>query len=216
MNTAPGTASVEHLPLHLVEIDWWRGNVEQARARLERSSGLKTHESVDYAASYRFHEALLLRAEGSARGAGGPRQGARCSLGARHECPHCEARIRRGARVRFRARRRRQLDPLLQIVEGFRPCERQPLVDAHAARFRAKLAGEAASAEKDFRRAGDIFRERELVFCSRSQNSNTGRERSDEAQPLLLSARETSSSSSEAVAGARRRSPNCHLDEAPA
>src|SRR5262249_59144007 len=69
INASPGMLSLEHLLIHLIEIDCWRGDVEQARARLERSSGMKSHEGVEYVADYRLHEALLLRAEGSARAA---------------------------------------------------------------------------------------------------------------------------------------------------
>jgi class 3 adenylate cyclase/tetratricopeptide (TPR) repeat protein len=197
MSAAPGTVSVEHLLIHLVEIDCWRGNVEQARARLERSSGLKTHESVDYVASYRFHEALLLRAEGSARAG---QEVLDLALEARSELGTSALPVKlafvEALECAFELGDTGKLEQLLQIVEGFRPGERQPLLDAHAARFRAKLAGDTATAEKGFRRAADIFRERELVFwlaVTELEQAEwlTGRERSDEAQPLLLPARET-------------------------
>jgi hypothetical protein len=89
-----------------------------------------------------------------------------------------------------------KLEELLKTIEGLRPGERPPLLDAHAARFHAKLAGDAPAAERDFRRAADIFRERELVFwlaVTQLEQAEwlTGRERHDEAQPLLVQAHET-------------------------
>jgi hypothetical protein len=89
-----------------------------------------------------------------------------------------------------------RLEELLQIIEGLRPGERPPLLDAHAARLRAKLAGDAPAAERGFRRAADIFRERELVFWLAVTQLElaewlTSRDRPDEAQPLLAQARET-------------------------
>jgi hypothetical protein len=70
------------------------------------------------------------------------------------------------------------------------------MLEAHAARFRAKLAGDPAAAEHGFNRATDIFRERELVFwlaVTQLEQAEwlTGRARSDEAEQLLLGARQT-------------------------
>jgi hypothetical protein len=64
------------------------------------------------------------------------------------------------------------------------------------ARFCAKLAGDAPAAERGFHRAADIFHERELIFwpaVTQLEQAEwlTSRERTDEAQPLLVQARET-------------------------
>jgi ATP/maltotriose-dependent transcriptional regulator MalT len=69
-------------------------------------------------------------------------------------------------------------------------------LDAHAARFRAKLAGDAPAAERGFRRAAEIFRERELIFwlaVTQLEQAEwlSGQGRADETQPLLVQARET-------------------------
>jgi hypothetical protein len=93
-----------------------------------------------------------------------------------------------------------ELEQLLGIIEGFRSANASRGSTGTPAHFRAKLAGDAPAAERDFRRAADIFRERELVFwlaVTQLEQAEwlTGRERSDEAQPLLLQARETSSNS---------------------
>jgi hypothetical protein len=89
-----------------------------------------------------------------------------------------------------------ELEQLLETIEALRPGERPPLLEAHALRFRAKLAGDAAAAEKGFRRAADIFRERELIFWLAVTELEQaewliGRGRPDDAQPLLANARET-------------------------
>jgi tetratricopeptide (TPR) repeat protein len=196
INASPGM-SVEHLLVHLMEIDCWRGDPQHARVRLERSSGLKSHESVDYMASYRFHEALLLRTEGNARAA---QETLDAALEARSELGTSSLPVKlafvEALECAFELGDTGKLEQILEFIEGLRPGERQPLLDAHAARFRAKLAGDAATAEKGFRRSADILRERELIFwlaVAELEQAEwlTGRERSDEAQPLLLQARET-------------------------
>jgi class 3 adenylate cyclase/tetratricopeptide (TPR) repeat protein len=197
INAAVGMVPVEHLLVHLIEIDCWRGNVEQARSRLERSSQLKTHEGLEYVASYRLHEAQLLRTEGSARAA---QEAVDAVLEARSELGvsllHVKLGFVEALECAFELGDTDKLEQVLEIIEGLRPGERPPLLEAHAARFRAKLAGDASAAERGFRRAADIFRERELVFwlaVTELEQAEwlSGRGRPDDAQPLLANARET-------------------------
>ena len=194
---AAGMVSVEHLLVHLVEIDCWRGDVEHARARLERSVELKTHEAVDYATGYLLHEAQLLRTEGNLRAA---QEALKPVLEARSELGISYIGVKLGfveaLECAFELGDTGKLEELLEIIEALRPGERPPLLEAHAVRFRAKLAGDAAAAEKDFRRAADIFRERELIFwlaVTELEQAEwlSGRGRPDDAQPLLANARET-------------------------
>jgi len=89
-----------------------------------------------------------------------------------------------------------RLEQVLEIIQVLRPGERPPLLEAQAARFRAKLADDAPAAEKGFRRAAEIFGGRHLIFWLALTELElaewlTVRERSDEAQPLLLQARDT-------------------------
>jgi ATP/maltotriose-dependent transcriptional regulator MalT len=194
---AAGMVAVEHLLVHLIEIDCWRGNVEQARSRLERSAELITHESVDYATGYRLHEAQLLRTEGSLRAA---QEALEQVLAARSELGISSLPVKLGfveaLECAFELGDSGKLEQLLETIEALRPGERPPLLEAHALRFRAKLAGDAAAAEKDFRRAADIFRERELIFWLAVTELEQaewllGRGQPDDAQPLLVNARET-------------------------
>jgi class 3 adenylate cyclase/tetratricopeptide (TPR) repeat protein len=194
---AAGMVAVEHLLVHLIEIDCWRGNVEQARSRLERSAELKTHESVDYAMSYQLHSAQLLRTEGKLRAA---QEALEQVLAARSELGISYLHVKLGfveaLECAFELGDTGKLEQLLEMIEALRPGERPPLLGAHAVRFRAKLAGDAAAAEKDFRRAADIFRERELIFWLAVTELEQAewlirRGRADDAQPLLANARET-------------------------
>jgi class 3 adenylate cyclase/tetratricopeptide (TPR) repeat protein len=192
-----GTVSVEHLLVHLVEIDCWRGNFEQARSRLEQSSGLKAHESMDYSTAYRLHEAQLQRTDGSLRAA---QEALEPVLGARAELGITSLGVKLGfveaLECAFELGDSDKLEDLLRIIESLRPGERPPLLDGHAARFRAKLAGDAPAAERGFRRAAEIFRERGLVFwlaVTQLEHAEwlVGHARPAEAQPLLVEARET-------------------------
>jgi class 3 adenylate cyclase/tetratricopeptide (TPR) repeat protein len=196
--TASGTLPIlGHLLIHLVEIDCWRGDIEHARTRMEHVDELKMHESLDYVSSYRLHEAQLLRTEGDPRAA---QAALEPILETRSEISISDLQLKlafvEALECAFELGDTGKLEELLSIIEDLRSGERPPMLEAHAARFRAKLAGDAVAAEKGFHRAADIFRERELVFwlaVTRLEQAEwlTSRDRSDEAQPLLLQARET-------------------------
>src|SRR5262249_5630190 len=193
---AAGMVSVDHLLVHLVEIDCWRGDAEPARSRLERNA-TKTHEGVDYRVGYLLHHALVLRTEGNLRAA---QEALEPVLQARSELGITYISVKLGfveaLECAFELGDRDRLEELLQIIEGLRPGERPPLLDAHAARFRAKLAGDAPGAERGFRRAAGIFRERELVVWLAMTHLGQAEWRTnqgspDDAQPLRAHARET-------------------------
>ena len=57
-------------------------------------------------------------------------------------------------------RERQKLEELLAMIESLRPGERPPMLDAHARRFRAKLAAHEAG----FAAAADRFRKLEMPF----------------------------------------------------
>jgi class 3 adenylate cyclase/tetratricopeptide (TPR) repeat protein len=189
--------AVNQLLVHLVEIDCWRGDVGRARSRLEQIADLKTHESLDYATAYRAHEAQVLRAEGDPRAA---QVVVERILEARSEFGISNLQVKLGfveaLECAFEIGDRGKLEQLLEIVEGLRLGERPPLLEAHAARFRAKLAGDSTDAERGFRHAADILGERGLVFwhaVTELEHAEwlVAQERADDAQPLLAEARET-------------------------
>ncbi|HEY5659643.1 MAG TPA: adenylate/guanylate cyclase domain-containing protein [Gaiellaceae bacterium] len=188
---------IDQLLVHLVEIDCWRGDTEHARTRLKQYAELKVHESLDYATSYGLHEAQLLRTEGELRAA---QVALEPVLESRAELGISSLQVKLGfveaLECAFELGDTGKLEQLLVTIEDLRSGERPPMLEAHAARFRAKLAGDIRAAEKSFNRATDIFRERELVFwlaVTQLEQAEwlTGCERSDEAQPLLLQARGT-------------------------
>ena len=187
---------LDHLFVNLVEIDCWKGDIEHARTRLEHCGELKMHESLDYAASYGVHEAQLLRTEGEARAA---QVALEPVLESRAELSTSNLQVKLGfveaLECAFELGDTGKLEELLLLIEDLRSGERPPMLEAHAARFRAKLAGDRAAAEMGFNRAADIFRERELLFwlaVTELEHAEwlTSRERADDAQPLLLGARE--------------------------
>jgi tetratricopeptide (TPR) repeat protein len=189
-------ASPENL-VPLVAVDCWRGDVEHARSRLEESGELKNHEGLDRFTSYLLQEAHVLRAEGSTRAA---HEALDPVLNARSELGISSLNVKLGfveaLECAFELGDAAKLEQLLETIEGLRPGERPPLLEAHAARFRAKLASDTPAAEKGFRRAANIFRERELVFWLAITELEQAewlitRRRPDDAQPLLASARET-------------------------
>jgi tetratricopeptide (TPR) repeat protein len=187
----------DELLVHLVEIDCWRGDIEHARTRLEQHAELEMHESWDYASGYALHEAQLLRTEGDLHAA---QRALEPVLDSLPELGISNNQVKLGfveaLECAFELGDTRKLEELLSTIEGLRSGERPPMLEAHAARFRAKLAGDPAAAEHGFNRATDLFRERELVFwlaVTQLEQAEwlTGRARSDEAQQLLLGARET-------------------------
>jgi tetratricopeptide (TPR) repeat protein len=89
-------------------------------------------------------------------------------------------------------------DELLSTVERLAPGLRPQFVNAQVDRFRAQLAartGNVEEAERLFKRAGGLFHELAIPFylaVTRLENAEwlVGQERAEEAQPLLLEARE--------------------------
>jgi len=91
---------------------------------------------------------------------------------------------------------RPKLEQLLRMIEELRPGQRPPLLAAHAARFRAKLASDPAEAEEGFHRAEEMFHKYELSFwlaVTQLEHGEwlVGEDRASEAEPLLAEARET-------------------------
>ena len=85
---------------------------------------------------------------------------------------------------------------LLGMIDALRPGERPPLLAAHSARFCARLATDPADAERDFRRAEEIFGDHELVFwlaVTQLEHAEwlVAQGREEDAEPLLAEARET-------------------------
>ena len=187
---------VSSMLAHAIEIDRARGDIERARARLATEKSTKS-DDPQVVASQALHEATVLRAEGNPREA----------LAALH--PVLEARETLGLRFltlklgmvealecAFELRDAAKLEELLAVVEELRAGERPPLLAAHAARFRARLATDPSEAESAFPRAEAIFRDREIVFwlaVTQLEHGEwlVGQGRREEADALLADAHET-------------------------
>jgi hypothetical protein len=192
MRAAGAAGSAEHLLMHLIEIDCWRGNLEQARTRLERAAEFATSEHTESHTAYRLHEAQLLRAEGNPRAALTalePVLEARSILGITFltvKLGFVEA-----LEAAFALGDLMKVDELLNIIESLRPGERPPLLEAHAYRFRARQSGEEAG----FATAAARLRELGMPFwlaLTELEHAEwlVDQGRANETEPLLAEARE--------------------------
>jgi tetratricopeptide (TPR) repeat protein len=177
---------------HLVEVECWRGQVAQARARLGRHPALSDAEDVQSRSTYTVHEAMALRAEGKPRAA-------------LEALEHDLAQILDELGVRFLTVKlslvealesasdlgdTAKVEELLEIVERLHAGDRPPLLAAHAARFRARLAPTPAEAERELKRAAELFDDLGVVFWRAVTQLEHAewliqQDRAAEAQPLL-------------------------------
>ena len=194
---SPQSNLVANMTMHALEIDCWRGDVERARARLEAGIGVAEFDDPQSLAGQALHEGILLRAQGKAEAALEklqPALDARAHSGigfiivklAIIEELECAAALGDTRRI----------ERVLASIDELRPGERPPLLAAHAARFRARMTTDAAEAERQFRRAAEIFREHDLVFWLAVTQLEHGewlgaQDRVEEAEPLLAEAHET-------------------------
>jgi class 3 adenylate cyclase/tetratricopeptide (TPR) repeat protein len=189
-------AAVEGLNLPLVDIECRRGKTKEARARLDRGAAVAEAGDPQAQTGYAVHEAMVLHAEGNPRAAldalepvlTGP------------ELPVTFLTVKlclvEALECAFELGDTARLEDLLRRIEALRPGERPPLLTAHSARFRARLAADPADAERGFHRAEQIFRDHQLVFWLALTQLEHGEwlvdhGRRDEAEPTLAEARET-------------------------
>jgi tetratricopeptide (TPR) repeat protein len=188
-------AGAEHahtMLLQLVEIHCWRGQVADARARLDRHAGARSSDDTQIRTSFDLHEAMVLRTEGKPRAAIEALErvvAARDELGIRFLI--VKLAIVESLESAFELGDTAKVAELLELVEGLRPGERPPLLDAHARRFRGRLTGDEAA----FKAAAARFRELEMLFWLavtelEHAESLAAQGRSDEAEELLREARE--------------------------
>jgi tetratricopeptide (TPR) repeat protein len=186
----------EPLLVHVTEIDCWRGRPEEARARLGRYVAAREADELQMRMSYALHEAMVLRAEGKPQAALAELEPV---LASRDELSVKFLLVKLGLvealECAFELGDLGRLEELLGIIEALRPGERPPLLSAHAARFRARLASDSAEAESGLRRAIDIFREFGLTPWLAVTQLEHGewleqQGRADEAEQLLAEARE--------------------------
>jgi predicted ATPase/class 3 adenylate cyclase len=177
-----------------------QGKLEQAQHLLSIHAGWDTSTDVQRRSAHLTAQAVVLRAEGKEREALAAAEEALAllpELGPMDQTvkvalPHAvEAALRLGDRERA--------EQLLEMVETLPAGRLAPMLRAHAARYRARLAaedGETRKAENGFGAAASTFREFGMPFWLAVTLLEQGEwlvseGRGGEAQPLLDEARET-------------------------
>jgi tetratricopeptide (TPR) repeat protein len=178
--------------LPVVEAHCQRGNIEGARSLLKLNAHLSESEDMQASMGYLLAEAQVLRAEGKLAEALQAASGASASrdlLGSTFL--FAKLGLVEALEAAFALGDTEKVRELIDDVDSLRPGERPPLLEAHAHRFRAKLAGDEAS----FTAGAALFRERGMVFwlavtLLEHGESLVEQDRADEAGPLLAEARE--------------------------
>jgi hypothetical protein len=156
------------------------------------------HADSQRRTSYILHSALIARMEGDASASLEEIErelpGALDELGI--SFLNTKLMVVEGLEAAFELGDTAKVEELLAIIERHRPAERPPLLEAHAARFRAKLGVSPDDVERQFRRAVGIFGERELIMWLAVTQLEfaewlIGQHRPSEAAPLLEEAQET-------------------------
>jgi tetratricopeptide (TPR) repeat protein len=149
------------LLLPVVIVECARGDLDKARDRLDTDVTLRESEDLQVQLGYAFAEAHVLRQEGRPREA---LAAADSALGLGLELgitfigvKLCLVEVLEAA---YAAGDRAEVERRLEMIEGLRPGERPPLLEAQAHRFRSKLNGDEAG----FRAAAALFRELETPF----------------------------------------------------
>ena len=175
-----------------VEIFCARGDIAAARAWLDENAAMRTNEDVQTRFGYLIAEAHTLRAEGRLREA---LKEAEAALAGHSTLGITFLTVKQGLvealEASFALGETDKVCELLTLVDELRPGERPPLLEAHARRFHAKLAGD----EDEFVAAADRFRTLSLRFWLAVTLLEHGellveQALGDEAAPLLGEARE--------------------------
>jgi predicted ATPase/class 3 adenylate cyclase len=202
VDESPDAAVAFSEDLHVVEIARWRGQSDKAREHLQRYADSDVaqagHDLVQHRIAFALHDAMFARMEGDAR---------RCLATIERDLPGAledlgisflitKLMLAEALEAAYELGDTAKVEELLGIIERHRPGERPPLLDAHAARFRAKLARTPDDAEREFLRAIRIFLECELVMWHAVTQLECAEwlveeGRDEEAEPLLVEARDT-------------------------
>jgi class 3 adenylate cyclase/tetratricopeptide (TPR) repeat protein len=193
----PGAEHAPQLFLHLVAIDCWRGRPAEARARLERYSASRESDDIQARSAYALHEAMVLLAEGKPRAALEALEQQLSDIADELAVTYLTVKLSlvEALEAAFELGDAAKLEELLGSIEALRPGERPPLLTAHAARFRAKLASVSGEAEAGFAQAAELFREHGMVFWLAVTQIElaewlTNQGRGSEAELFLAEARE--------------------------
>jgi tetratricopeptide (TPR) repeat protein len=151
--------------LYPIQLECWRGQSAEARARLERLSSIRDSGDEQVHAIFALYEAMVLRAEGNPRAALAALEAV---VATREELGGSfligKLGLVEALESAFELGETDKVEELLGVIEELRPGHRPLLLSAHAARFRARLATTPAAVERGFTRAAELFTERGIVF----------------------------------------------------
>jgi class 3 adenylate cyclase/predicted ATPase len=176
-----------------------RGHRETARAELAAAQALRYSDNPQLPSAYAGIDARVLRAEGRPAEA---LASAERALAFRGQLPITDTSMKMAIVDAIEAAltlsNLDKAEELLGIPESLDPGELTPFLQAQTLRLRARLEaarGEPQRVDERFRVAANLFRERDLVFylgVCRLEHAEwlAGEGRNDDAQPLLVEARE--------------------------
>jgi class 3 adenylate cyclase/tetratricopeptide (TPR) repeat protein len=183
---------------HVVAISVHRGDVDEARRILERFGQLPASPDLQDRSNFAVARAHLLQAQGKHADALAAAEEAlrgRETFGLGHEA--VKGAFGEAVAAAFALGDLDKVEELLAIVEGEVVGKRPPILQAQAIRTRARLAASRGgdSVEEGFREAAALFRELSVPFWTAVTLLEHGewllqQNRSDEATPLLLEARD--------------------------
>jgi class 3 adenylate cyclase/tetratricopeptide (TPR) repeat protein len=180
-----GVSFESALLMPLVFVDCARGDLVGARDRLEADPSLPTSEDPQARLGYLFAEAHVLRAEGRLDEAlAAAESGVAFAPEAGTTFLTVKLCLVEALEAAFALGDKARVEELLEMIEGLRPGERPPLLEAHAHRFRSKLTGDEAG----YRAAAALFRELEMPFWLAVTLLEHGEAAG--ARPLVAEARE--------------------------
>jgi class 3 adenylate cyclase/tetratricopeptide (TPR) repeat protein len=179
------------LLIPLVTVYCERGDLDGARKRLENPA-FEAPEEIQIRTSLALAEASILRKQGRSREA---LEKAEAALASRDELGISFLSVKlalvEALESAYELGDQAKVKELLDEIDTLRPGERPPLLEAHAHRFRGKLAGDPV----EFSVAVALFRELSLTFwlavtLLEHAESLAERGQVDDAEPLLAEARE--------------------------
>ena len=184
----------------LVPLFVYRGELDRARERLAQMKDMEASQDVQSRAVHRLTEASLLRAEGKNAEALALAEEAfatRTEFGVR--ASHVKEALVQAMEAAFALGDLGKVEELLGVIEGLRPGELTPYVQAQGARFGARLAaarGETDQVEPGFEAAARQFADLSMPFARAVTRLEHGewlasQDRAGEAGPLFEQARAT-------------------------
>jgi class 3 adenylate cyclase/tetratricopeptide (TPR) repeat protein len=203
VQTSAELASIQFVSsdlLPLVRVHLNRSELEEAEALLSSAAELEQADDVQYQANYAAARAAILRAKGHYAEAWDAAQRAiQVAAQVGWGYPGVKEGLVQSGEAAFAMGDLAKAEQVISLIEGLKPGERSPLVEAQRARFAARLAearGESDSVVGEFKSATGMFRELSMPFwlaVTLLEHAEwlASQGQPDDADPLLAEARET-------------------------